>query len=236
MHFIVKLATWQSIVLLLTVMQCVGCVSDLTIRSNAGYYIDETSDEVSSWKELKEQNVIMQRYDYSCGVASIATLMKYYFEEDITELELIKHTKNIFSEEEFARMENDGLSFLELEIISRSKGYRSASVRLEIPALLELSGPVIVYLSSKSYRHFAVLRGIREDRVYLADPSSGNVRLPIDEFLKYWKGETFIMGKEGYGIPEHHKLELPNSKRFRIELEMLRKSQLHKPVRRLMRL
>jgi predicted double-glycine peptidase len=236
MHFKINFTAWQWFLLILPILQCVACVSNLPTRSNAGYFVDEASEEVSSWKELKEQNVIMQHYDYSCGVASMATLMKYYFNDDTTEAELINHIRSMFSEEEYARIENNGLSFLEMEIISRSRGYQSASVRLEVPALLELSGPVIVYLNGKSYRHFAVLRGIREDRVYMADPSSGNVRLSIDEFLRYWKGETFIMGKIGYGTPVHHDLKLPDSGKFRNEMELLRKSQLQKPLIRLMKL
>ena len=35
-------------------------------------------------------------------------------------------------------------------------------------------------------QHFAVLRGIRGDRVYLADPSRGNIRLPMYQFLESW--------------------------------------------------
>lgn len=178
----------------------------------------------------------MQRFDYSCGAASLATLMKYYFKEDVSEKKLLDHIQETFSKTEYNRIEKDGLSFLELEIISRSLGYQSASVRLKLPALLQLSGPVIVFLKTTQYRHFAILRGIREDRVFLADPSRGNIVQPIQEFILEWKGETFILGKEGFGAPNKHTLAILHGAKFRNELELLRHPLLNQPKIRLPRL
>ena len=39
---------------------------------------------------------------------------------------------------------------------------------------------------SRGYKHFAVLRGVRGDRVYLADPSRGNIRMPMYRFQNSW--------------------------------------------------
>lgn len=171
----------------------------------------------------------MQKYDYSCGAASLATLMKYYFNEDISEQKLLNYIKTVFNPQEYKRIEKDGLSFLELEKISRSRGYQSANVRLKLSALKQLSGPVIVFLKTKDYRHFAVLRGVREDRVFLADPSRGNIRLSIKEFTKEWKGETFVLGKAGFGTPFQHNLAILHQAGFRNELDVLRPVLLDHP-------
>jgi ABC-type bacteriocin/lantibiotic exporter with double-glycine peptidase domain len=48
---------------------------------------------------------------------------------------------------------------------------------------------VVVYIEPRGYRHFAVLRGVRRDRVYLADPSRGNIRMPAYRFLESWLQE-----------------------------------------------
>ena len=130
-----------------------GCASKITLLSNAGYLVDNSTNQVSSWKELNEQNVVMQRYDYSCGAASLATLMKYYFDTDVSEKIILDFVKNSFSKQEYEKVEKEGLSFLELEIIAGSMGYQSASVRLKPTALQQLSGPVIVFLKTKYYRH-----------------------------------------------------------------------------------
>ncbi len=208
---------------------CSGCSNQVPLISNEGHSIIFNKTHVTSLKALKEQNLIMQRYDYSCGAASLATLMKYYFNDDVSEIQLLDHIKKTFNKQEFERVEKDGLSFLELEKISRSLGYQSASVRLKISALLQLSGPVIVYLQTKQNRHFVVLRGIKGDTVFLADPSRGNIRILIDDFKQEWKGETFVLGKEGFGTPDKHMLAILLSTRFKNELDLLRQPLLKQP-------
>jgi len=210
---------------IITFIISVGC-SKQPVISNAGHAIDTSTRKISSWEALRKQNIIMQQHDYSCGAASLATLMKYYFDDDITEKALLEYIKKFFSKEEYARIEDDGISFLELEKISRSKGYQSASVRLKLSALQQLSGPVIVYIETKNYKHFAVLRGIKEDRVFLADPSRGNIRLPIKEFMRVWKGETFVLGKNNFGTPRKHQLAVLHNAKFRNEFELLRQPLL----------
>lgn len=215
---------------LVVLLWSVACTSNEALVSNAGYLINHTGSGVTSWKALNEKNVIMQKYDYSCGAASLATLMTYYFGDKVSEQELINYIKELFTREEYGKIEEDGLSFLELEKISRSRGYLSASVNLKISALKQLSGPVIVYLQTKNYRHFVVLRGIREDRVFLADPSRGNIRLSIDDFVQEWKGETFVLGKKGFGTPLQHNLAVLAQNGFRGELNLLRQSVLDRPT------
>jgi len=199
------------------------------LLTNAGYFVETDNSQISSWKTLNEQHIVMQKYDYSCGAASLATLMKYYFNDDMTEQQLLDYIKVVFSKREYQRIERDGLSFLELEKISRSRGYQSANVMLEFSALKQLSGPVIVFLKTKEYRHFAVLRGVREDRVFLADPSRGNIRLSVEEFANEWRGETFVLGKKGFGTPTQHNLAILHQSGFRNELDTLRSSLLSHP-------
>ena len=87
-------------------------------------------------------------------------------------------------------------------------GYQAAGVRLTLAALPTLAGPVIVHLEGDDYKHFAVLKGIREDRIFLADPSLGNVRRSVDRFAKEWSGVALILGKQGFGLPQEHPLAL----------------------------
>jgi ABC-type bacteriocin/lantibiotic exporter with double-glycine peptidase domain len=69
-------------------------------------------------------------------------------------------------------------------------------------------GPIIVHLEQGGYRHFAVLKGVRGGRVYLADPAVGNLRLSFDEFAKRWSRVALVLGKQGFGLPQTHPLAL----------------------------
>ena len=84
-----------------------ACSTHLPLVSNAGYRMNTSNAQVTSWKRLNEQHIIMQKYDYSCGAASLATLMKYYFNEDISEQKLLNYIKTVFNQQEYKRIEKD---------------------------------------------------------------------------------------------------------------------------------
>ncbi|MEJ2610534.1 MAG: C39 family peptidase [Candidatus Thiodiazotropha sp.] len=197
--------------------------------TNGGHVIEKQPGRIKSWKELNEKDVIMQRYDYSCGAASLATLLRYYFLEDVTEQSLLNDINTIFTDEELRVIKQIGLSFLELEKISQIKGYQFASVRLNVTALKQLKGPVLVFIQPDGYKHFAILRGVVEDRVFLADPSRGNIRMTVARFLEEWHGQTLILGKQGFGLPTEHPLAIHHSLGFRHELMILREYLRNEP-------
>jgi len=206
---------------LLCFLLLIGC-GTRPLLTNGGHFINTSDQRVQSWSELNNKNVIMQQFDYSCGAASLATIMRYYFGEDVSELSLMEEINTIFSDQEMSVIEESGLSFLELEKIAESKGYQTASVRLTVAALKELKGPVLVFVEPDGYKHFAILRGVVEDRVFLADPSRGNIRLSLQDFLKEWSGNTFVLGKDGFGLPQDHNLAIKHQPGFRNELFLLR--------------
>ena len=110
------------------------------------------------------------------------------------------------SEEEGAVRSSKGFSLLDLQQVAQARGYRAEGFRIEPQFLSQLSGPVIVFIEPRGYNHFAVLRGIKDDRVYLADPSRGNIRMPAYTFLESWlqddgMGIIFVVEPQT-GLPE----------------------------------
>jgi predicted double-glycine peptidase len=142
-----------------------------------------------SLKDLRDENLVKQRFDFSCGAAALATLLRYGFGEDVTEPQILSELFGMLSEEELAVTRQTGFSLLNLQQVARARGYRAAGFRLEPDQIAMLGGPVVVYIEPRGYRHFAVLRGVRRDRVYLADPSRGNIRMPAYRFLESWLQE-----------------------------------------------
>jgi predicted double-glycine peptidase len=161
---------------------------------------------VRSWKDLRDENVVFQRFDYSCGAAALATLMRYYFGDDTSEEMILAGILGPMTEVELRDREANGLSLLDLDTYAERAGYQAVSARLSYGSLVELAGPVIVYLEEEDYRHFAVLKGVQGDRIYLADPSLGNVRLSIDRFVRQWSGVALVLGKPGFGLPTEYPL------------------------------
>ena len=147
-----------------------------------------------SMKDLRDQDLVKQRFDYSCGAAALATILRYGFGDVVTEREILKDLFDLLSEDEEGLRRKEGFSLLDLQHVAQARGYKAEGFRLEPQYLAKLRGPVIVFIEPRGYKHFAVLRGVRGDRVYLADPSRGNIRMPAYRFLEGW------LGAEGKGI------------------------------------
>lgn len=139
-----------------------------------------------SIRDLRDANVVKQRFDFSCGAAALATMLRYGFGDQVSERQILIDLFTGLSDDDRRTAERTGFSLLDLQRVARTRGYTAEGFRLEPGQLPMLGGPVIVFIEPRGYKHFAVLRGTRGDRVYLADPSRGNIRLPIDTFLDSW--------------------------------------------------
>ena len=144
---------------------------------------DRIVPTIRTWKQLREQNVVMQTRDYSCGAAALATIAKYYFGDTITETQIIERILGGLKPEEVNDREKNGLSLDDLFAVSEKLGYQAAVVRLEAANLKELEAPILVRIIKDDYKHFVVVRGVVEDHVWIADPMRGNLRIPAGEFL-----------------------------------------------------
>lgn len=157
---------------------------------------------LKSWKALRDENLVVQRFDYSCGSAALATLMRYGYGHEVGERDILDAVFEALSGDEAALRKDEGLSLLDLQRVAEARGFRAQGFKLLPENLPKLKGPVIVFISPRGYDHFAVLRGVRGSRVYLADPSRGNLRLPAYRFLDDWlgddgKGIIFVIEPEG---------------------------------------
>lgn len=133
---------------------------------------------VRSWKEMRDEGLIKQRFDYSCGAASLATLLGYYGVET-SELEIIDR---IGAKAEF--------SFADLARVAEEYGFRSIGIAMDYGTLRQLRRPVIVYLNQWEEGHFSVLKGIDAHGVLLADSSWGNTRLRRSRFEHFWMSQN----------------------------------------------
>ncbi|MBN1380909.1 MAG: peptidase C39 bacteriocin processing [Deltaproteobacteria bacterium] len=179
---------------------------------------------LKSWKQLRDQNIVLQRFDYSCGAGALATIMRYYFSDDVSEEDILISILTPMSDEEVQDRVRNGLSLLDLKQCALRRGYLAVAVRLSYTNLPELKGPVIVYLERDHYRHFAVLRGVYGDRVYLADPNRGNVRMLVDRFAMEWSGIALVLGRRDVGLPQKYPLKVEDGQIVQNETLAARRS------------
>lgn len=178
-----------------------------------------------SWQELNERNVVMQQRDYSCGAAALATMARYYFRDNVTEKQVLDLALKGLTPRELEDRRDNGLSMDDLFKAAKRLNYQATVYELELEKLKELQAPIIVRTIKDDYKHFVVLRGVQEDRVWLADPIRGNHRIPVAEFVQQWNGVALFLGKEGFGLPKQHLLALPDAQ-YRPELRAAQRSVL----------
>ena len=162
-------------------------------------------------KELRDLYVIKQQEDYSCGAAALATLMIYYFGDHTSEKEILDRLEARLTEEEKQNRALRGFSLLDLKQVAEEKGYRAAGFQLTMSQLAQVTAPVIIYIEPFGYKHFAVYRGMKQDRIYIADPSRGNLRMSIGRFLDEWSGIVFVLGKTGEEQITSYPLAVPDT-------------------------
>jgi len=148
---------------------------------------------LTSWKDLKNRGVILQGYDYSCGASALATLMTRHLGTPATEVELLNDLGESLTPVELLDRQENGLSMGDLLRLADRRGFETRAFKLDaVTSLRAFNIPLIVHLDYEGYRHFVVLEAIRGDRIFLADPRRGNVRLSVHKFAKQWTG--YVLG------------------------------------------
>ncbi len=150
--------------------------------------------EVQSIQDLLHKNVVHQERDFSCGTASLATIFNYYLNKPVYESEIIKtlleiNKKRGTLEEVIKRR---GFSLLDLKLFAEDQGFKASGYRLDYEDLVNLGHPAIVPIIPSGFKHFVVFRGADRERVYLADPSFGNLIESVEEFKRDWYGFTNV--------------------------------------------
>ena len=163
-------------------------VSAETVAFNLGGQIIKSN--VSNWRSLRDKQVVKQTKDFSCGAASIATVLTYYYGRVTTENEILNLLNEVSDTQGV-------ISFAHMELILPILGFKGIGLATSWNQLVELKIPVIVYVRHRKQDHFTVISGIGDKRVKLSDPSLGNRILTRGQFKKIWetRDEKDLEGK-----------------------------------------
>jgi len=142
---------------------------------------------VKSFKDMKFTNIIRQTRDYSCGAASIATILTYYIGRETSEEEVLSAILSNADSQETERIREKGLSLLDLKTYSESLGYKVQGYKLsDHNNITKLKIPAIVLIDHRGLSHFVVVKGTIGQDVFIADPARGNMKISLKEFSEIW--------------------------------------------------
>ena len=92
-----------------------------------------------------------------------------------------------------ARIRKEGFSLLDMRRYLRSKGYEADGFELPLDKLQQENVPAIVLLNDRGYRHFVVVKGLRDGRVLLGDPARGTRAMPRSRFEALWDNRVMFV-------------------------------------------
>lgn len=125
---------------------------------------------------MRDQGVVRQTLDMSCGAAALATLLRFDYGERTDEATIIDIVGL-----------RSAYAFTDLAYAAEELGYRTLSVRMGFSTLQALKLPVLLFLNVNGARHFVVFRGTDGAIVRVADPAWGDRRLFLSQFLRMWR-------------------------------------------------
>lgn len=151
---------------------------------------------VRPYADIEGDHFIKQNFDYSCGSAALAILLRFQLGEKLSEKQVIQGLLRYGDSEQIAKRR--AFSLLDMKRFVGVLGYQGVGYRADLEDLKTLEGPCLVPIKVFDYRHFAVLRGVAKGHVFLTDPWRGDLSFTLAEFKDNWYDNVlFTVSREG---------------------------------------
>lgn len=154
------------------------CAADM-LTAGGSYQLPLTG-----MRSAKVRSTVIQKLDFSCGSAAIATLLTYQYGYAVTEQSVFEE---MFSQGDQQAIRQHGFSLLDMKKYLAQHGFEADGFEQTLDKLLVAKLPAIVLVNDKGYNHFVVVKGLRDGRVLISDPASGTRAMPRDAFEAIWK-------------------------------------------------
>lgn len=203
-------------------------------------FLGEAGDyslRIATLKELRDlrafRTTIRQQHDFSCGSAAVATLLTYHYGRTVTEEEVFRV---MYERGDKAKIQRLGFSLLDMKRYLAAVGFQADGFEVTLDKLREARLPAIALVRENGYNHFVVIKGVRDDKVLVGDPSSGGRIFTRADFERIWnEGILFVIRSHAdiarFDVPEQWRVRLPAP----LNAESINRSGLAEPTLMMMR-
>lgn len=146
--------------------------------------------KVTSLKEARFNATTRQQYDFSCGSAAVATLLTYHYNYPVTERVVFEE---MFARGDQEKIRREGFSLLDMKTYLAGHQFQADGFELPMAKLLESGLPAIVLISDNGYHHFVVIKGLRDGRILIGDPSNGTRAVSQEYFESNWVNKLLFV-------------------------------------------
>jgi predicted double-glycine peptidase len=145
---------------------------------------------VSSIRETRLSGTLLQKYDFSCGSAAVATLLTHHYGYPISESVIFE---DMYRHGDQNKIKREGFSLLDLKRGLAVHGFEADGFEQPLEKLVEARLPAIVLINENGYMHFVVLKGLKGDRVLLGDPANGTRAISRTAFNASWPSGLLLV-------------------------------------------
>jgi predicted double-glycine peptidase len=148
---------------------------------------------VRSLLEIRQEGVIVQKWETSCAAAALATVLTFSQNDPVSEKFVAQGM--LRSTDPIKVKVRGGFSLLDMKRFVETRGFKGTAYKgLSMEDLLALQSP-IVPIDFHGNPHFVVVRGLNTaGGVHLADPAFGNHAMSKEEFQAIWRdGIGFVV-------------------------------------------
>lgn len=154
------------------------------------------SVQVTSWRDLPFRTVIRQQFDYSCGSAALATLLRFHYGQAVREAEIFAAMYRGGDQDKIRKV---GFSLLDMKRYLAGAGFSSDGYRISLADFEKMTTPGIALIKTGAYRHFVVVKGVRGANVLVGDPALGLKVYSRAQFEAVWSGIMFVIDDQHVG-------------------------------------
>ncbi len=186
-------SSWCS-TLLRTIISGVLCLA-LAIAATSVSAGEWSRKPVRSLLEIRQEGVIVQKWETSCAAAALATVLTFSHHDPVSE-KLVAQGM-LRSTDPIKVKVRGGFSLLDMKRFVETRGLKGIGFKgLRLEDLLTLESP-IVPIDAHGNPHFVVVRGLTgAGEVDIADPAFGNRSMSVENFNSVWKdGIGFVVSQ-----------------------------------------
>ena len=150
------------------------------------------------WERQRDDKVLKQKQPNSCGAASLANLMTFFYDRPVDETQLL---------DSIGHTGTKTLTMLDIVQMAKKADFALTGYRAPSASLLTLGKPAIVRIQEESYmpdanalpaaeasktaretyQHFVVLVKVDGGYAFLKDPADGNRKILFERFVRMWE-------------------------------------------------
>jgi uncharacterized protein len=146
---------------------------------------------VTSMKAARYRAMIRQQYDFSCGSAALSTLLTYHYGFKVTEETVFVA---MYEKGDQPKIRREGFSLFDMKRYLENHGFQADGFEAPLDKLESAGIPAIVLINENGYNHFVVIKGVRDGRVLVGDPSGGTRAMAQAKFEALWSnGILFVI-------------------------------------------